>query len=178
MRKVLVAAVVLVSGMNVAEGLACGDKFLVVGRGPRAQRARGAVQKAAILMYLDPAGDLREAIKEEGLEADLKLAGHKVRYVTDRRAVGEELKAQLYDIVIAGVADMESLEPVVRAAPSRPTLLPIVYEPTPEQLEAARKRFECVMSSPGKKQRYLAVIDDAMVLRQKHAHAPSPTEER
>lgn len=171
MRKILVAAVALAGYLAGVDGFACGDKFLVIGRGPRSQRARGAVQKAAILMYLDPRGELPEAIKEEGLESDLKLAGHKVRYVTDRRAVGEELRGQRYDIVLAGIADMESLESVVGAAPSRPTLLPIVYQPTAEELEAARKRYECVMRSPGKKQHYLAVIDDAMVLRHKRARA-------
>ena len=179
MRKVLVAAVSLTACLVAMDGLACGDKFLVIGRGLRSQRAKGAVQKAAILMYMDPRSDLPAAIKEQGLESDLKLAGHKVRVLEDRRAVGDTLRAQRYDIVLAGISDMESLERELGSAPSRPILLPIVYDPTAEELAAARQRFACVMRSPSKKQHYLAVIDDAMVLRHKRAHAgPAPKEER
>jgi hypothetical protein len=178
-RKILVAAVSLTACLAGMDGFACGDKFLVIGRGPRSQRAKGAVQKAAILMYMDSRSGLPAAIKEEGLESDLKLAGHKVRVLEDRREFGETLRAQRYDIVLAGISDMESLERELGSTPSRPILLPIVYDPTSEELAAARRRFECVMRSPSKKQHYLAVIDDAMVLRQKRAHAaPAPKEER
>jgi len=179
MRKILVAAVLLAGCLAGVDSLACGDKFLVIGRGPRSQRAKGAVQKAAILMYMDPRTELPAAIQEQGLESDLKLAGHRVRVIEDRRAVGETLRAQRYDIVLAGLSDMESLERELGSGAARPTLLPIVYDPTAEELAAARRRFECVMKSPSKKQHYLAVIDDAMVLRQKRAHAmPVPKEER
>jgi hypothetical protein len=179
MRKILVAAVSLAACLAGIDGFSCGDKFLVIGRGPRSQRAKGAVQKAAILMYMDPRSALPAAIKEQGLESDLKLAGHKLRVLEDRRAVGDTLRAQPYDIVLAGISDMESLEREMGASPSRPILLPILYDPTAEELAAARRRFQCVMKSPGKKQHYLAVIDDAMVLRQKRAHVgPAPKEER
>lgn len=178
MRKILVAAVALAGCLDGVNGLACGDKFLVIGRGPRSQRTKGAVQKAVILMYMDPRSELPAAIKEQGLESDLKLAGHKVRVVADRRSVGDELLSQRYDIVLAGLADMESLELQVGSAPARPTLLPIVYNPTDDELEAARRRYACVMRSPSKRQGYLAVIDDAMVLRQKRARAtPARKEE-
>lgn len=175
MRQLRITAVVLLAGsLASAEVQACGDKFLVVGRGPRAQRVKGAVQKASILMYLDRRTELPSAMKEEGLENELKLAGHRVRQIDTRGAVASELRARRYDIVMAGIADMNSLEVELGALPpgeSRPLLLPIVHNPTGDELAAAERRYQCLMRSPSKKQHYLAVIDDAIAGRQKRARA-------
>lgn len=175
MRELRISAVVVLSlSLTGVDALACGDKFLVVGRGPRAQRVKGAVQKASILMYLDGKTELPEAMKDEGLESELKLAGHRVRQIGARGAVTSELRARRYDIVMAGIADMNSLEVELGALPAgeaRPLLLPIVYNPTGDELAAAERRYQCLMRSPSKKQHYLAVIDDAMAVRHKRARA-------
>lgn len=165
----ILVAVSIVCCLGASDGFACGDKFLVIGRGLRSQRAKGAVQKASILMYLDPQGGLPAAMREEGLETNLKLAGHRLHSVSDRRELAQELRAQSYDIVLAGIEDMGRIEAELGAAPARPTLLPIIYNPTGEELAAAERRYQCVMKSPSKKQHFLAVIDDAMQSRQKAA---------
>lgn len=172
MHRVLVGsllAVALVATGDVAS--ACGDKFLVIGRGVRSQRAKGAVQHASILMYLDPKSELPAAMKDAGLETQLKLAGHKLHSVESRGALSTQLTTGNYDLVLAGISDMTALEPEVRAAASKPALLPIIYNPTGEELAAAEKQFKCVMKSPSKKQHYLAVIDDALVIRAKQERA-------
>ena len=173
MRRILacLAVILVATGLAGVDALACGDKFLVIGRGVRSQRARGAVQKASILMYLDPKGELPAALKEEHFEQDLRLAGHTVRSVASRQQVSEALKAERYDLVVAGVSDMPALEPVIASLPSHPTLLPIIYNPTGEELELAKKQFRCVMKSPSTRQDFLVVIEDAMVIRRKSTDA-------
>ena len=156
------AATTLLAG---GDALGCGDKFLVVGRGVRAQRLGGAVHHASILIYVSPKGGLDAALRETGLDRDLRLAGHKVRAVADRRQLDAALASGKQDIVLAGIADMTALEPLVGAAPTRPSLLPIIYNPTGEELEAAQGEYRCVMRSPSTQQGYLAVIEDAMKQR-------------
>ena len=160
-----VSAALLIQG----EAVACGDKFLVIGRGLRSQRALGAMRHASILMYLDPSTDLPAAMKDSGLESNLKLAGHKLRSVNSRADLSAQISQGRYDVVLAGISDMTSLEPEVHAASSKPVLLPIIYNPTGEELKAAERQFRCVMKSPSKKQHYLAVIDDALALRAERA---------
>ncbi|MEP6994284.1 MAG: hypothetical protein ABI968_07160, partial [Acidobacteriota bacterium] len=55
----LVAALGLWTGADL---LACGDKFLVVGRGTRYQRPKNA-RAASILIYASPSAGLSAALK-------------------------------------------------------------------------------------------------------------------
>jgi hypothetical protein len=161
----IVVAMTLAACLAGTDTHACGDKFLVIGRGVRAQRAKGAVHRASILMYLDPRTDVPAAVKDAKLETNLKLAGHRIRSVETPAALDAALLTGDIDIVLVGVADMKALESRAGDAPSRPTLLPILYDPTEEDLAAAERQYRCVMRSPGKTQHFLAVIDEAMVLR-------------
>jgi len=91
--------------------------------------------------------------------------------VKDRGALDSDLASGNYDHVLADLSDMTALEPRVGAAPARPTLLPILYNPTGEELEAAQREYRCVMRSPSTRQGYLAVIEEAMAARQKRNDA-------
>jgi hypothetical protein len=173
MRKVLAVAVVALAAVLAGgDGVACGDKFVVIGRGVRAQRAKGAVQKAAILMYLDAGSELRAAMKEQGLEKNLKLAGHRVRTVANRRELVEALESDRHDIVLAGIADMATLKPALGTVLGpRPMALPILYNPTDDEMAEAERLYSCVLKSPAKQQHYLAVIDEAMAQQRAVAKA-------
>lgn len=149
------------------EAGACGDKFLVIGRGVRQQRAQGAMLRASILLYLDAPGHLRAALTESKLESNLKLAGHRLRSTEGRSALAENLASGKYDIVLADISEMAAIEQAVGSGSARPFLLPVIYNPTGEELAEAEKEFSCVMRSPSTKKHYLAVIDEAMVLRKK-----------
>jgi hypothetical protein len=121
-------------------------------------------------MYVSPGGALVEALKETGLDRQLTLAGHKVEPVKSG-ALDRALATGNYDLVLADLSDMTALEARVGAAPTHPTLLPIVYNPTGEELETAQREYRCVMRSPSTRQGYLAVIEDAMAARQKRNRA-------
>jgi len=153
--------------LMVREAGACEDKFLVIGRGARQQRALGAVQRASILLYLDAQGHLRTALSESKLESNLKLAGHSLRSAEGRSELAEGLASGKYDIVLADISEMAALEPAVGSGSSRPYLLPVISNPTGDELAEAEAEYSCVMKSPSTKKHYLAVIDEAMVLRKK-----------
>ena len=165
----IVLGLALVGGalLVAQEAGACGDKFLVIGRGVRQQRAQGAVQRASILLYLDAPGHLRAALTESKLEADLKLAGHRLRSAEGRSELAESLASGKYDIVLADISEVAALEQAVGSGSRRPFLLPVIYNPTGEELAEAEAEFSCVMKSPSTKKHYLAVIDEAMVLRKR-----------
>ena len=168
MPRILLGLMIAGGALLVArEASTCGDKFLVVGRGVRQQRVQGAVQRASILLYLDAQGQLEAALREQKVETNLKLAGHTLHSVAGRSQLVEHLAAAKYDIVLASLSEIAAVEQIIGSRPTRPFLLPVIHNPTGEELAEAEAEFSCVMRSPSTKKHYLAVIDEAMVLRKK-----------
>src|SRR5216683_8181511 len=69
----LIAVVFVLAGGDL---LACGDKFLVAGRGTRYQRPKNA-RAASVLIYANPASGLPMALKNVKVESVLKREGHR-----------------------------------------------------------------------------------------------------
>jgi len=151
---------------------ACGDKFLVVGKGVRYSRAR-AVHPASILIYMNPGSRLPAAAKDVQLEARLLQAGHKVKKVDSAGQLGEALKSKRYDIVLGDIADSPGLEKQVAAEPSGPVVVPVLYRPTAAELATAKSQYGCAMNAPSKDP--LSAIDEAMTQRVKGT-APKPNQ--
>jgi len=168
MRKILLS-LMLAGGalLGAREAGACGDKFLVIGRGVRQQRLQGAVRRASILLYLDAQGHLQSALAESKLESNLKLAGHRLHSAQGRSQLAESLASGKYDIILADISEVPALEQVVGSGGARPFLLPVIYNSTGDELAEAKAEFSCVMNSPSTSKHYLAVIDEAMVLQRK-----------
>jgi hypothetical protein len=157
----LAVAASLIAG----EGLACGDKLLVVRRSVRSQRAHGAVQRASILVYLDVQGSLQAAIDETSLGRDLELAGHAVRLASSPDDVGREIRSGAYDILLADIAEIVELDPELLDAPGSPSLLPVIVNTTGDEWAEAAARFQCIRRSPSADKHYLAVIEEVMAQR-------------
>lgn len=164
-----VLAAALILGANGAKP--CGDKFLVVGRGVRAGSAHGVTRPASILLYVNPKSELPAALTESRLDAHLRKAGHRVRTVETRPELEAALQEGAVDVVMTGLSDMSDLEPTVRAAGSKPALLPVIYNPTGQELKAAEKKYACVMKAPSRNQDYLEVINEALAHRSEQAKA-------
>jgi len=96
-----------------------------------------------------------------------RAAGHRLQAAEGRAQLGEGLASGRYDIVIAPLSETPALELALRDSPTRPFLLPVIHNPTGKELAEAQAEWSCVMRSPSTKKHYLAVIEDAMVLRQK-----------
>jgi hypothetical protein len=162
-----VLATVLVLWANAA--MPCGDKFLVVGRGVRSGRPQGVMRPASILLYVNPKSELPAALTESRLDTHLRKAGHRVRSAETRQELAAALQEGTVDVVMTGLSDMTALEPEVRAASSKPALLPVIYNPTGQELKAAEKKYTCVMKAPSRNQDYLDVINEALAHRSEQA---------
>jgi hypothetical protein len=147
--------------------LACGDKFVVLGRGARFQRINASLHPASILIYMNPRSHVPAADKEFQLQSTLKLAGHKAAVVEDRSGLDRALKSGKYDLVLSDLSDAAMVEPQAQAAASKPAVIPVVYNPTGAELVAAEKQYSCIVKASQKNHDLLAVIDEAMLSKAK-----------
>lgn len=166
MRKTAVVLPLLAGAafMCAVDAYACGDKFLVVGRGIRYSRGRSP-HPASILIYMNPASRLPAAAKDVQLQAGLKQAGHTVQTVESAGQLGEALKSAKFDLVLADIVDSPGLEKQVAANPSKPVVVPVLYHATSEEMAAARSQYGCALKAPSKDP--LAAIDEAMAQKLK-----------
>lgn len=144
-----------------AEALACGDKFLIVGRGAGFQRTYISVQPSSLLL-LDTNVTARKDI-----QGQLKRAGHRVSLVSTPEQLRQAVSGAKYDAVLADFADAPRLEQMLSELSSRPLLLPVLDGSSKEQLRAAAADYECVLESKKgpKSRRFLASLDAALESR-------------
>jgi hypothetical protein len=145
--------------------LACGDKFLLVGRGVAYRRAYAAVYPASIVVYAEPKRTAAKAIRDPRLQADLKMAGHRVLLVENDAALARALESGAVDLVLTDAADADRTSKQATTAPSRPTVLPVMYEPTKAEAKEIEARYQCRLMSSDRADRYLVAIDNAMKTR-------------
>jgi hypothetical protein len=156
-----VAAVFLQDGVGAQ---ACGDKFLLLGRGVKFQRAYAAIYPASIVIYAQPQRSAAKAIRDPRLQSDLKLAGHRVSVVESEAALARALRERV-DLVLTDVADADRTSTEGAASASKPTVLPVMYEPTREEAKRIEAKYQCRLKSSDRADRYLRTIDDAMKIR-------------
>ena len=159
MRKVTASAV-LFAGV----ALACGDKLILRLGGARYRRVFGG-RPVSILAYSHGESVISEIVREFEVQPALKRAGHKLYSVDDPDKFGQALKVGQYDLVMTEVKDADTLAGELRSAPSRPTLLPVLYMATRADEKAAARKYHCFLKAPGAADRYLEAIDDALELR-------------
>ncbi len=157
----LVSALMLVSAISAG---ACGDKLLVLGRGVRFQTV---TQPASILLFIHAGSPGSVVVSDPKFQSALRDAGHKLHPVESQLELDEALKTGRFDIVLTDLADAAALEQPVQAAPSKPVLLPVVYNGTKPEASAAEKHYGCVIKAPGRIGHYLAAVDKAMELKAK-----------
>jgi len=144
---------------------ACGDKFLLVGRGVEFHRAYAALYRASIVIYARPPGDAAKAIRDSRFQANLKQSGHRVLLVENDAALTRALESDRVDLILTDVADADRLSKLASAAPSKPTVLPVMYRPTNAEAQTIEARYRCRLTSADRAERYLAAIDTAMKAR-------------
>jgi CheY-like chemotaxis protein len=159
----LALAAILLQDTSAAQ--ACGDKFLLVGRGLRFQRAYAAIYPASIVVYAHPQRNATKAIGDPRLQANLKLAGHRVVLVENAEALARVLESDRVDLVLTDVADADRTSTQAAASPLKPAVLPVMYEPTGDEAKQIEARYQCRLKSSDRVDRYLGAIDDAMKVR-------------
>jgi hypothetical protein len=153
----LVAAVTLLAGSDL---LACGDKFLVAGRGTRYQRPKSA-RAASVLIYGAP-GTLDKA----SLDAALKREGHRATVAETPDQLAAILQSARFDVVLAATNVVSAVREFLGGPEA-----PVVVAFCPRTPQPADKGIPCV-KSPTKERTLLEAIDRAVVERDRNARRP------
>jgi len=166
MRKRLgIALVVVAFAASAPQAIACGDKFLLLGRSLRYEEAYAAKHPASVLLYLDPSTGFATVGPE--VVKLLQKAGHKPVAVENRAALVAALKERPFDVIFSDISDLDAVDAAAGAAKSKAVVLAVIYAPSATDKEAAEKKYSCVLSAKGKDRHFLAVVNEVMRLREK-----------
>ena len=153
---------------------ACGDKFLLVGRGVTFRRAYAAIHSASILIVLPLKNVKSAAVRDSRLLTALKMAGHRVEVVQQPANVSEILGRSRHDIVLAERADASAIGVVAGVGGQpKPSIVAVLEDPSSSDLTAARQQFEYVLKTPQSLPQILNLLDDVMKARIEGAHRPA-----
>ena len=164
-RIVLALACVAVTTIGSAVGLACGDKFLLVGRAMTFQRAYAAVHPASIVIVLPPKSVKSAAVRDSRLLSALKMAGHKVEVVKQPVDLRDALARSHRDIVLVERADVTAVTDAAVAAQAKPAIVAVMEDPTAAELASAQHQHEYVLKTPQPANQVLNMLDDVMKAR-------------
>ena len=172
MKTWVAAAVILVSvGTIGSQALsACGDKFLLVGRGVRFQRAYAAIHPASILIVLPSKSVKSAAVRDSRLQSALKMAGHRVQVVPQAN-LADVLSRSHYDIILAERADASAIPSMASDGQLKASVVGVLEDPSSSVLEAARQQFDAVLKVPQPLPEILRLLDDVMKIRVQKARA-------
>jgi len=154
----LVAAVGLWTGADL---LACGDKFLVVGRGTRYQRPKNA-RAASILIYANPSAGLPAALKSLPVESVLKHEGHRSTTVETPEQLSAILAGGRFDVVLASSSDVPAVEKLLGGGPNAPVLLTVCVKASGSESRESGRNASCSLKASPKADSLLEAINNAV----------------
>jgi hypothetical protein len=160
----LVVGLVLGASALYPAALACGDKFLMVGRGAKFQRAYASVYPGKILIYARPSTDAKAAIRDPQLHKALRQAGHAVSVIEDWALLEAALETAPTDVVLVDVAEAAKLQAALASAPTHPDTLFVAFPSGPPP-----PAIICRLKSSDKAIRYLDEVENVMKARSKRA---------
>jgi hypothetical protein len=145
-----------------ADLLACGDKFLVVGRGTRYQRPKNA-RAASVLIYANPSGGLPAALKSVPVESVLKHEGHRSTTVETPEQLSAILAGGRFDVILVSSGDAAAVEKLLGAGPDAPVLLTLCSkDKASQEPKETVKNASCALMAPAKAGSLLEAIDKAV----------------
>ncbi|MEO8680362.1 MAG: hypothetical protein ABI665_15025 [Vicinamibacterales bacterium] len=173
MTRLILTGVLIAAGLLTSSDLsACGEKFLIVGRGTRFQRASSARPAASILVYANPASNVPKALANVPVESVLKKAGYKPTTVSTASELESALNRGGWDLVVLDLADGQAVVGRMPVGDAAPALLPVAYNASGSDLANARKQFPRVLKLPTKSQSFLDAVDEALAMRPKVKGSP------
>jgi hypothetical protein len=145
---------------------ACGDKFLLVGRGVRFERAYAAIHPASILIVLPVKGVKSAAVRDSRLLTALKNAGHKVEVVQQPANLADALSRSRRDIILVERGDAAALHDIDSPVGQvKPSIVGVLEDPSPSALSDAKRQLEYVLQTPTSLGHILNLMDDVMKAR-------------
>lgn len=148
--------------------LACGDKFLVGGRGTRYQRPKNA-RAAAVLLYADPSTGLPAALGKLPMESVLKQQGHRLTVAESLEQLATLVTSGRFDVVLAASTVAKAIEGLLGSQPDAPQVVAFCIKGQPLVDDVP-----CAVKAPPKERSLLEAIDKA-VERHDRAARSSPT---
>jgi hypothetical protein len=164
----LAGLVAAVSLFVSAEGLACGDKFLVAGRGTRYQRPKNA-RAANVLIYANPASGLPAALQGVPVDTLLKREGHRSTTVATLDQLAAILAGGRFDVVLAASSVASAVEKLLGGAPDAPVMVAFCIKPTGTEAVVADASAPCTVKAPPKERSFLEAIDKAVLTHDRNA---------
>lgn len=153
-------AFLLVAGLwGGGDLLACGDKFLVPGRGTRYQRPKNA-RAASVLIYANPATGLQAALGNLPVDSVLKHEGHRATTVGAPEQLSAIVSGGHFDVILVASADLASVEKLVGSGPDAPVVVALCVK-APGVENASDKGAAC-LKTPPKEGSLLEAIDKAV----------------
>jgi hypothetical protein len=167
--RILCGGLFLVLALSLAPELfACGDKFLVGGRGTRYQRPKNA-RAASVLLYANPASGLPDALGKLPVESVLKQQGHKLTTAESLEQLATLLTSGRFDVVLAASSVVTAIEKLMGGKADAPQVVAFCIKGQP-----AEAGVPCAVKAPPKERSLLEAIDKA-VERHDRVARTSPT---
>jgi hypothetical protein len=163
---VLVVALMVSVPAIYSVAQACGDKFLMAGRGAKFQRAYASVYPGKLLIYSQPSRNVKTAIRDPQLYKALRQAGHTVSIIDDWTLFENALRSGPVDVVLVDVAEASRLQPIVASSAAHPDPMYIVSSSTPSA--ASCPGLNCRLKSSDKPLKYLEEVESVLKARSKH----------
>lgn len=143
---------------------ACGDKLAAIGGGLRFDLMHRTDHPGSLLVYLSPHSRFKVANDDLQLVSWLQRAGNKVVVVDTPEALGSAMAgAGRADLVLLDAADARELMSMKQNANGLGPILPILYQPTQDELAAARSFGSCYAQAGRRKQWQFVQQVDRMV---------------
>ena len=163
MRKALDAALLMAAwGLGSTAALACGDKLVLTLGNLRFRQVNESPRPASILAYTPRNSLAAGVVKELERQSAGKRVGLTFYSLDDPARLDAVLRAKKYDLLLVDAGDVDSLERHAESVPSKPVVLPVVFQSSKSAAAEAEKKFHCVLTAPNSPGRYLSAIDRAM----------------
>ena len=170
--RVGVIGLIGVAGLCVGTSLlACGDKFLVAGRGARFQRGNA---RTTVLIYAPPSSALTGDLGNLSIDHVLSRAGYHAAVAASAEELGRILKDSAPGIVLVDIADARTVEKLVPAGSPGPVILPVLSNASRQEVATARKTWGVALKSPASGDSLLDAVDEAVDLHAKARKAANP----
>lgn len=162
MNKRVIALVFLAVAIVGVEGdlLACGNKFLIPGRGVRFQRAPSERQASALLIYAPSTSQLSRTLLKLKVDASIRKVGYRPTVVTTASELDQVVSGRRWDIVLVDMADARALNSRLGAS-DQAHVVAVSGKLSGVQVAQARVEFPRLLRSPSRNQDFLDALDDA-----------------
>ena len=160
----MVAALGLFTGADL---LACGDKFLVAGRGTRYQRPKTA-RAANVLIYDNAASGLPAALEKVPVDTLLKREGHTATRVETLDQLAAIVAGGRFDVVLVASTVASAVQKLIGGAADAPVMVAFCIKPG-AATAVADAPAPCTVKAPPKERSLLEAIDKAVLTHDRNA---------